>query len=308
MLYFLRFRCLQAWRAIRDVGWGNLVVILPLLIVLSLAILQAIDTYQHPLSVGLWGLTLLGFHRYRKDVDFLRKLGFFLPLLFAVEYALLSLPMLIALLALGQFVNALYLIPTLALLSVIPPSPPAISLPQFPVPQRFPDYLFEWKTALRRQLPFLVFLYALGLLAAYWTAVPIVVAFLLSLAAASAYEWLEDKELIEVQSGSDFLRRKVSRALLVFHIALLPLGVSYLVFNYPYWYLWLIVLFANSLVLCFAICYKYAVYQPRRRRAFAGFPITIFACLSLVPFFLPVGIGFCWMYWRKAEWNLLQYT
>ena len=83
---------------------------LPLLLVFTLAMLQVLQKYPNPASAGLWLLVVLGLHIRRKDVAFLQRLPLFLPALFFVEYLLISIPISIAFIALGQAENAGWLL------------------------------------------------------------------------------------------------------------------------------------------------------------------------------------------------------
>lgn len=310
LLYYLRCRLLQFLRAIKEVGLGYLLLGAPLLLVFLLAILEKLRDYPHPIVPAVIGFLVFSLHLRRQDAGFLQKLPVFLPLLFFAEYLLYTTPIGIALLCFGLWHNALWLLLALCITALVPPRPRITHYWQHKLPlDWFPDHLFECKAGMRRGGVLVFFIYIIGLSTSYWIAPPLIVLFLLAISAASCYEHIEDKEIVEQwQRSSNFLMDKVLLLSFFFWIATIPIGAAFLIFHFAYWYLLLFVLLVCQTILLFAVCYKYAQYHPHRSRVYASMPLTLFSLFMLIPFLLPVGIGFCVWYWRRASWNMLQFV
>ncbi|HHS95371.1 MAG TPA: hypothetical protein ENJ45_02190 [Phaeodactylibacter sp.] len=260
-----------------------------------------------PLMAILLLLIIWGIHSYREDTDFLRLLHIAPRRIFMVEYSLLILPFsMLALWLTGDVYMPIIMQLGALLIAALPTGLYALLRTKKGRDLAWiPTELFELKTTFRKNYLSIALLYILALTSAMFTiSMPLaLIAFLML--ASSAYESIENRELIEASfQRNKSILSKIKKNLLAFHLFLIPLYILFLLFHLHYWYILLALIVFASGVLTFAISYKYAHYYPGRQRANNTLAITFFFLFFANPFFAPVALVYLWVYFRRAKRRL----
>ncbi len=305
----LGIRLRQLLRLIRTLGWGYLLILLPLVLLFVLVILE--QAQKLPGLLGVAGLILLTFiHVQRNDKAFLSSLEC-APFLFrATEYSAGVLPLTaLALGVLGSWEDGLLLQGGALLVALLPMRQKRAVFVQPSLQLSFlPVQAYEWKAGFRRYGWGLLLLYLVGLTLCWLVGTIPIVAALMAVVVSSFYEDIEAKEMLEsVTQKGDLLKHKLRMQVQIFHGGMLPLYVLFLIFHAAYWYILLLATIGAQLLLSFAVFYKYANYSPGRRRVYNQLVVGLFFMSLLLPFLLPVAGVYCLVYSRRASRNLNYY-
>lgn len=199
----------------------------------------------------------------------------------------------------------LFVIPLVLMVALVPSirlksrTKPLINL------QSIPFQLFEWRSGFRRNGIFVAICYVIGLVCAFYPAGPLVSIIIISYIITSFYDELEAPIMIEQFSPLPvFLMKKLQWHLSALLLLFLPLGVAFLSLHFSFWYLLLIALFFSLALTSFALCYKYSVYRPHRKRAFNQNAVAFFSAGIFIPLFLPGSIYFLFRNFQKAQIRL----
>ena len=302
----LRFK--QGFRVLQSVGWGYVLLIVPILLfIFGFRVMELLLTTDMWSGGLLLALPVLSLHFGRKDHYFLRQIspyGYRLPL-FILEYLLLLLPFWVALLFLGRwdvvgvFGLTVFLIAALDMAWM--PSVKWKALPLKWIPLR----AFEWRTGMRKAGILILFFLIIGLVASHWVwAIPgtLIICGLLS---ASFYQDLESKELVEGPFQiSTLLWQKIGLHSALFHSIF---AISYLVYfirHTELWWILVLSILAVELLLSFSILVKYANWLPNREKHTAQTMIAIFSVGLLIPYLAPASLLLWAYYFRKASKRL----
>lgn len=309
MQKILVFRFRQIGRMIKHAGIGHL--LFALLVVFGV-LAQVISNVIHSESAG-YGLVTVFFmgtlHLGRKDTGFLQQLPINRPLLYSLEYLLLSLPIAIAFAAGGNWGAVGLQTLGMIILAQLPVVHLSKSNWQHHLKLGFvPKRAFELRGLLRQRFLAYVFIYLLGLVLSFWVASALVFAILAGASAAALFDELEGKELFELLHGQGgILWVKTKLYLSLYFTLLLPYIALFLFFHLTYWYLLLAAIFLGMTVIVFNIVYKYAHYAPYRHRVHNDIVNAVFLMATLVPFLYPVTLIYILWYWRKAQQNIKSY-
>jgi hypothetical protein len=310
MYYLLQLRVRQGYRSLREVGWLLLLIVTPMLAIFLLGLLEKVQFSGVPV-IALVGLgLLLTMHARRQDSGFLRLLNYAPCLVFLMEYSLAVLPLsLMAILALSDWLNPLLLQLGAVVMALLPSGFSTWFKPRGGMELKcWPTRFFEMKCALRKDYFPALLIYLIGLATAMFTvSVPLVVLLFVAMA-GSAFDAIENKELLEVTVlRKQWLQTKILEQTGAFHLVMLPLYLLFLLFHYSYWYILAAVIVIVSGVLTFAISYKYAHYYPGRKKSNNQLPVALFLLFLLNPFFAPATLVFLWIYYRRAIKNMKLY-
>lgn len=306
LIKYLYFRIKQAWRATKDIGLGFLLFAAIICFGFMINLLAQLG------KLPAWGMAIalsgipLSIHFNRNDITFLKKYyPRTFPLLFS-EYYLLVLPLALLLaIIFTKWMVLLFVIPLVLMVALVPSirlksrTKPLINL------QSIPFQLFEWRSGFRRNGIFVAICYVIGLVCAFYPAGPLVSIIIISYIITSFYDELEAPIMIEQFSPLPvFLMKKLQWHLSALLLLFLPLGVAFLSLHFSFWYLLLIALFFSLALTSFALCYKYSVYRPHRKRAFNQNAVAFFSAGIFIPLFLPGSIYFLFRNFQKAQIRL----
>ncbi|MCH2082665.1 MAG: hypothetical protein MK226_09760 [Saprospiraceae bacterium] len=303
LIKYLYFRIKQAWRATKDIGLGFLLVAAIICFGFLINLLAQLG------KLPAWGMAIalstipLSIHFNRNDITFLKKYyPRTFPLLFS-EYYLLVLPLALLLaIVFKKWIILFQLAPLILIIALIPPiqlksrNKPILNL------HFIPFQLFEWRSGFRRNGIFMAICYVIGLACAFYPAGPLVSIIIISYIMTNFYDELEAPIMIEQFAPlSLFMLKKLQWHLSALLLLFLPLGMAFLIFHLSYWYLLLIALVFSLALISFALCYKYSVYRPHRKKAFNQNAIALFSAGMFIPLFLPGSIYFLFRFSRKAK-------
>lgn len=293
-------------RALREVGWGYLLLFFPLLFVFILAVLEFLQDTKLPLSSAfIYPLLAFLVHQKRKDLIFMSKIPITITLLFVIEYNLLLAPVSIMLLIVKKgtlaIVGHLLLVVCSIWLTKQKLSRDSQKL-NWTIPF-LPLVLFEWRCMIRRYHFLFIALYLLGgVLALHYFVYQLFVLIMAGLIAAT-FKDLENKDILAQQPS---LERKWLLNTLFISVLLIPHGIIFLLKSPDAF--WVLLAFYGYLILYQTYClfYKYAHYTPHRRATnnelATGF--FIFLC-PLLPVSLPM---IAYYYWRAKNNRSLTYS
>ena len=298
----LQFRLKQFWRLLKTIGWGLLIIALPLAFVMVMVILDLIRRHDPLLSGGVILVLLLSMHWNRKDGAWLNHLLKRPAQLFLIEYnaflLLLSIPVF---LIFGNWITPIMihfggsLIAFLPILNRSQSRKSGVSLNFIPVEA------FELRTGFRKLFWAYVLLYIFGLVICKFVFGALVITILFGLLVTAFYDEVEPKELVEnIHFKTDILKRKIWLHSLVLHGILSPHYILFLIFHTQYWWLLLTAILIAESFLLYALMYKYAHYLPNRKRVYNSTSLSIYSIGFIVPFFFPASLYSLISMWRKA--------
>jgi len=303
------FRGRQCFRILKDVGWGNLILLSPILFVVVLGILQHLSTTDNFLASGVVLFLLGGLHFNRTDRFFLEQFVRNIRILFLLEYLLICLPWIVTDSYFSKWWDIGILLVGVLIISCIKPSykKQGKQLVYWNF-SWIPLEIFEWRCGFRRSLVGFLLGYLAGVLLAQYTVVIPLVVFGLGVGVSSFFQDFENKDLLlAVNQKQQLLRIKVRKSLLLFHLLLLPLYMLFLFFHYSYTWVLIIVIGITSMLIVFAICVKYKNYRFGYSRLYSTLPLAIFVSCLVLPFLWPIPIIMLIRFWRDAQQNLMKH-
>ena len=284
----LNIRIKQLFRIVLQIGIIRAIFLLGLLSFLFLYVFVTLsEKSNQEFIVGAYILLLLSIQIKRKDKVFLNIYAKVSQSIFLFEYLLLSLPILIPLIYYGLWT---YLLLFTICLIIIPFL--KISIKKSSVNSVFqriiPNENFEWKSGIRKNLIPFIGIWLIGLSTSFFVAsVPIVI-FVLGMIVLSFYEKPEPLQILlaDELGVKRFLIKKIKKHLILFSILIIPLILSFLIFNLEYYYIPLIEYAMFSILLIYTILLKYAFYQPNNKSG----AMQIFTMIGVISLFIPVFI------------------
>jgi hypothetical protein len=298
----LQFRLKQFFRLLQSVGWGLLIIALPLAFVMLMVILDLIQKYDPWISSSVICLLLISTHFNRKDGNWLDHLFKKPSKLFLIEYNALLLPLsLLVFTFFGIWKTPLLTHFGACLVSFFPIFNKRKARNAGQGLNSIPLEAFEIRTGIRRLFWMYLSIYLFGLAISKFVFGALAITILFGLFVTSFYDEMEPKEFIEnIHFRTHLLNRKIIVHSLVFHILLSPHYLLFLIFHTQYWWLLLTAIIIAESFLLFAIVYKYAHYLPHQKKVYNSTSFSIYTLGFLVPFFLPASLYSLITQWRKA--------
>lgn len=310
-----KLRFSQAYRYLLSIGKGRaLFFVLGVLAALAVASQHpSLQKAPHYWIIAQF-LLLAGVHLSRNDKSFLAQFTFPLPLLFWVEYLVLSIPATALLAYQGQLLWILP-IPVSALALALLPTPAKGRLKGKVFFQIGSAASFEWRVAWKLLFPPLLIYTLLGIgLSHFHFAFAPAAILLCGMSCLMVYQECEPLEMLEIFGKEPrhifyrkaiFLLKEWSTVsapllfgLLIFHPpweSLLPLGIGLLA--------WVICL----IVLLLSLIMKYASYKPHTSTSGNNLYLGLAFVSFLIPFLAPLPFLFLVRSYRKATKNLADW-
>ena len=304
--YFLLLRFKQGKRYLNELGIVRLVVLSAILVYAVIGLESSLKTEITSYAIlSLALLSILTLHLQRTDKNFLSHFPLKKPLLFSIEYLILSSVCVLI------FLWNLYWLPSFALIlgsigiAFIPTKKQALNLKVVALPF-LNNAAFEWKSGIRRSAftILLVFVLSFGFASIpYITPISIII---LSLIFTGFYREGEPLSMLEIVSHSpkNILWFKTRWALLHLLLISSPLIVLFIFLHIEWWYLLVYALLASSLILTFSIIFKYALYEPNQDLSLNSFLVGFVSFSFIIPFLAPIPLFMIVVYARKALKNL----
>jgi len=309
--HLIKIRFLQIFREIRDMGMLRAVFLIagiaPLLALFLYRRLSASEQVYAILGAALLFTFLI--HHSRKDYFFLSKVLNPLVWIFFVEYLVFSMPLLVLLFVVGQYLQALMYIGLLSVICFVKPSPKGAKNKTYNAwMKHIPVVMFEWRSGIRTSLPAILPFYGLGLAGIFNIWLSAVSLALLSMIFCTFYGANESQKILIApeRSADIFLRHKIRQHVKYWALFLLPLLLVAFV-HYQYWMFILAAFAAAVSLLMFAILVKYAYYRPASNGTLPQFvSLLAWLCSIILPLSIFVFLINIVLYF-KAKHNLNYY-
>ncbi len=302
-LQFIKFRVKQFFRILRSIGWINLLVITPMIFIFILTIIENLQNKFSPYYVLIYAIVVMMTHAYRKDDNFLKKIGVSRFILYTLEYSLMCLPLSFIFCWIGY-----YWIAAIGHLIIIFLSALFLKYnPKFSSSAKnwrlafVPDTLFEWKSSIRVLNYKFIFIWLLGLatsinIYAYF----FFILFFISII-SETFKSTEGKEFRPVNTKQLLKKLKYNTYLMI--ILIIPHIIIFILSNITYWYIIIGVVLYLFLYQIYCILYKYRIYSQYRDSS-NQLPAAIFAIICPL---LPISIPIIIFSFFKAK-NRIQYA
>ena len=310
---YLLFRCNQVGRYIQRTG--ILYIVLPLFL-LSGVLLQGMEnlillTDFH--LVLLYAFVLIVVLAQRTDYSFLNHTELSLPFIYLIDVGLFTIPFSILFVLLEKWPAALGVLGLgicVALLwSTIASFIDGTAKRSTSLRMDIPWIDFEMKYILRKYGLLLSFFYLICLVFSAISPIAIFVfAFVFIALFQSALEYFEPKEMIfYYDSPKQFLRSKIYRSWCNVQFFLLPFYGLGLFALFSYWYLFILIFAASSVMIFFSICNKYVFYRPSVLKYNTNVLSAIMLLFMFFPGFQLVVLFMSIVQYFKAKKNLNYY-
>lgn len=308
--FILALRFKQFYRAISEVGFIRVVIVIPFVAMIVLGLMEGL------LRRGLWealvilGMILSSLHFNRKDKHFLKVLEGKRFLVYFFEYLLASLPFLCWFAyesAWLQIAACLGVVATLPFFNWTFIYQNAKAWLRFPV---FMSADFEWMMGVRKNIGYIIPLYIAGLVLSYMTVSVLAVLLLLAMITTTFY--LEPGEAraflhLYAKSPKALMRLKIVRAVGLYLLFTIPLSIAFLIFHNQYWYLLLVVLAIGSVIQLTSVTLRYVTYTPKESNQRNAILLGYLLVCWLTPFLQPVPLLMTITYYKKAINRLRNY-
>ncbi|OQX78263.1 MAG: hypothetical protein B6D61_05980 [Bacteroidetes bacterium 4484_249] len=282
----LKIRAKQSFRVISEIGIFRAIFLLGLICFSLLALFAKLaESSYREIILGIFALTILSVHSKRKDKEFISIYAQQPYIIFLIEYFIISLPLMFALAYNKLWGEALIFLLFMVIVPFLNINAKKKSI-NSRVQKLIPDYNFEWKAGIRKNLIIFTGIWLIGIATSFFIAsVPITI-FILGVTVISFYEKPEPVQILLANelSARKFLTKKILNHLLIFAITIIPLILSFLIFNPQYYYIPLAEFVIFSILLVYTILLKYAFYRPDN---ISG-ATQIFSMIGIISIFIPV--------------------
>lgn len=168
---------------------------------------------------------------------------------------------------------------------------------------------FEIISGFRKSFVFLIPCYLLAFGCSWFIILPLFLMWFITITMVSIYD--ECEPLLILKEGNllpkDFLNQKLFQHGKYLVILFTPILVINIIFNFDYLIINLLFLTVQIALLCFAICFKYTLYQPNINLKANSIVLSLVSICSLMPFLLPIPLVMAIYYYQKAKINLNSY-
>ncbi len=304
----LRFK--QFYRALSEIGFIRVVLVVPFVAMIGLGVLENLLNQGLWTAFGLLFLILGSLHFNRKDKHFLKILKKERFIVYLIEYFLTSLPFLIWF---GVENAWLQVVASLAMILILPFINWTFLYQNSRAWLSFPDFMtkdFEWMIGIRKNLVYIILLYALGLILSYLTVSVLAVLLLLAVISTTFYlEHSETRNFLHLYAHTPrlLMRQKIWRAVGLYLLFTMPLSIVFLIFHATYWYLLLAVLAVSSVIQLTSVTLKYVTYTPKETNQRNAVLLGFLMLCWLTPFLQPVPLLMTMTYYKKAINRLSNY-
>ena len=256
---------------------------------------------------SLTSLSLIAWHRGRRDLRFMESNMPDYHLLLSIEYLLFLLPLIIASLP-GGYAN--YWLPCIFIALLLPWYRPQNEQRAMNKWLWFiPLALFEWRSGMRKLYVPLVFLYLAAWLAVVVPYLSLFLLWLLTVLSIGFYDHNEDLAVLtdSFTTARTFLHHKLFRHLKWVMFWFVPVVAVHLIFHWQNVFVVLLILVGLVMLWIFSILAKYSHYTPGYSWVKQSNFTAVIAILSILPIGFIFPAGYSLYYYFKAVHNLKPY-
>jgi hypothetical protein len=248
----------------------------------------------------------------RTDFNFLIHSEQSLPSIYFVDVGLYTIPVCLLLLVIGKWQAALGVFGVGFFLSLVWPfvttffNDKKIGSTALKIDIPLPD--IELKYIIRKYGIFLGLFYLMCLLFSTFVVSIFIFTFIFIAIFQSSLEYFEPKEMIFYhRTAKQFLWTKIGRLWMYIQLLISPFYIIGLISSFEYWYLFLLVFAASTIMIVFSICNKYVFYRPATLKYKSNVLAGIMLVFMLVPGFQLVVLVLSIVQYFKAKRNLNYY-
>ena len=304
----LLLRCKQFFRIFCRLGVIRAFVVLGVIAFSIAAVYKLIAAEKniHLIAAGYW-LLLLVIHLRRKDKNFLKINIPSFRAVYAVEYMVLSIPLIISVLLCGNRWVSGYIAVGILFISLIDHNRKILHKTfNTNLQKLIPSDLYEWKAGVRKNLILLFTVYGLGVcLSLFVAAIPVamvITGLIISdfFAANESWQMLLSFE----KSAKKMLLYKMKRHSLLYAIGSFPLVILFVLFHPDFWYIPLIAFIALLSIHIYMITVKFARYEMDGKSSISPVLQFIGIGFGLIPVMTPFLWLFSVFFFQRACINL----
>lgn len=168
---------------------------------------------------------------------------------------------------------------------------------------------FELISGIRQYYPVFIFTYLLAISFCWLSFLPLFFLWILTTLIISFYQECESLNVLKTggETSGEFLKNKIVSQSKFLILLFTPILFINLFFNSEFWYVNIIFLILQLLILAFAILYKYSVYEPNKNFSGSSIIVSFVSLSGLIPFLLPIPLIMCIRNLSKAKQNLKRY-
>lgn len=305
----LHIRLKQLLRASSEIGIFRIIFMLALAIYGSFALFVKLgESSSNEIIISVFLFILLSIHANRKDKTFLKLYVKKPSFVYAIEYFILSLPLLLLFIYYNLWTYFFIIICSIVIISIINLK---INHKNYNTKlQRLIPYdNFEWKSGFRNRFIILVSIYFLSIATSFFIGSIIISMFVLGLIIMSFYEKNESFTMLIAQelNPKTFLVKKIILHLVSYSVFSAPLIFSFLVFHFEYYYIPLLIYLVFAILISYNILLKYAFYSPNHETNGTQIFSAIGSISVIIPFMLIVVFILGTKFYFQAIKNLKPY-
>lgn len=168
---------------------------------------------------------------------------------------------------------------------------------------------FEWISGLRKSFLVIALFYFIALALSPFKFASLLLIWLLASFVVSFYRECESLQVLSVSTlnPKEFIQKKLFTHCVMFNIVLLPLVLSYTIFNPTHYWVVLILVFLLNLNLIFTILYKYSLYEPDYTLSGSSILVTLVQLSVFFPFLFLFTLIMIFRNYKRANFNLGGY-
>ncbi len=302
----LTYRFRQLWKIVREIPLPYLLILAAMLA----ALVAGLNVYAAE-SQGGWVITagvlllLAVLHTRRKDYRFMFHVEVKPWRVFAVEYLLLALPVLLIEWVQGRW-SASFVLAVGCVGIAFFHQPAQLAGKGMPVPSWIPYGLFEFRSAFRRYGVGLLLLYVAACVSLLVPYLPLAFLFIYTCSLVECYRLSEPLPVLcarELAAGA-FLHRKLYENACAYFLTMLPPCAIYAVLHQEQAWFAVFFLLAGTLINGLMIVTKYAYYRPQAKIVAGQLSLLLSLAGMIALFLFPVTLFFFVKNYLAARRNL----
>jgi len=305
----LLLRTKQAYRALKNAGLGRSIILLSVVAFGAFWVYKQIPTEPNEFYVvGGMLATLLFIQLKRKDQKFLKTHFYNFKIILGIEYLILSTPVIVSLAIHCHWYLILYLI--LGITAVVNVS---LKLREQSINTKLQELIpyaaFEWKAGVRKSLFFIIAVWVVSIVTAFFPgSIPIAI-FVLGVI---IFSFLDKSEPLPMLLSYELSPRrllylKIKLQVILFSILTAPLLILFFVFHPDIWYIPAAEFIIFVSLQVYVVLVKYAFYKPNESLGAA----QVFTTIGVIGIFMPFFIPLMWIlsvhFFIKSQKNLKPY-
>ncbi|MFZ4543679.1 MAG: hypothetical protein ACOYOA_06490 [Saprospiraceae bacterium] len=302
-LLFLRtyskIRLLQLYRLFATAGWGYLLILAFIAMLVLLSIMESMQKNQQVYWAFFPVLMAGTLHFKRKDRDWMSQLETNRFYLYFIDNWLIASPFFVLILIFQSLTTSTLSFLLISVIALFPVYKKSDFLSFFSY-TFIPLYLFEWRTGLRKSGLSIPILFLLSIIGSAFEGTIIIYTLLSSLMISTFYNHCEPKEWLDFPFKTG---KKITQHVFCWTIVMSPQLLLHIILHRELWYFSLISWYFGAMLITFCIVFKYSLWSPFRTEVGIDRAASIFVGMMLIIFTSPACLFAIIYYQMKATKN-----